>query len=122
VESNDIDRGTSIALDNGGEPHIAYFEYVNYKIKLASRSGGSGCTGGSWSVRDVNSNSLAAGLQTYPKVNINSSGDIYVTYRSGSLDNAFESAALPELPFELLPLVMAAIVMTVFMIRKNRRK
>ncbi len=68
--SGDVGMYASIAIDDKGNPHISYYDYVNEKVKYAYRD-----SSGTWhfkTLRDI-------GRPGYSSIAV-SNGDVYITY------------------------------------------
>jgi len=119
LDDNTLNYGVGVTLDPSGEPYIVYQDTDQDSIKLASCVGCSSCGSGAWTLRDVNS-SISTSAQAYPAINIDGAGSIYVAYNGGSVYSAEEFNNLTEIPFHILPLLTAIILLSVYLVRGNR--
>jgi len=77
-----VGRGSGIAVDIQGDPHISYIDSTNYALKYAKASGGS------WDIETVygpvgdpvSGTSIALGPDGYPRIAFDQGSEDYVRY------------------------------------------
>ena len=69
-------RYSSIALDSHGNPRISYYDFTNFDLKLATR------TGGSWYVETADGATSQVG--TYTSLRLDTQGNPRISYQDGT--------------------------------------